>query len=224
MLEGIIMMTLVLKFLIALLAAPVAVGASAAFYENFLLVKELSVSINYFIGGVVTYVVIHLLFYKPTFLYVFGHEAVHAGVSWIFGGKVKGFKVSKEGGSVATDKTNAVVELSPYFVPIYAIVVTLIYFLVASSYRINGSIFVFLIGFTLAFHLISTMEVMKTRQPDFLKSGYFFSIVLVYILNILVISGIFSLLFPSFSIKLFFIDLLKVSRDIYMAIIRQLFF
>lgn len=218
------MMAMILKFLSAILAIPVAAGASIAFYKNFLLVKELSVSINYFIGGAVTYVVIHLLFYKPTFLYVFGHEAVHAGVSWIFGGKIKGFKASKEGGSVSTDKVNAVVELSPYFIPIYAIVVTLIYFLIASSYRINGSIFVFLIGFTLAFHLISTMEVMKTRQPDFLKSGYFFSIVLVYILNILVISVIFSLLFASFSMKHFFIDLLSVSRDIYMAIIRQLFF
>lgn len=218
------MKALVLKFLIALLSIPIVVGASIAFYKNFLLVKELSASINYFIGGAVTYVVIHLLFYKPTFLYVFGHEAVHAGVSWIFGGRIKGFKVSKEGGSVATDKTNAVVELSPYFVPIYAIIVTLVYFLIASSYSINGSMFVFLIGFALAFHLISTVEVMKTRQPDFIKSGYFFSIVLVYILNILVISVIFSLLFPSFSMKRFFIDLLRVSKDMYMAVIRQLFF
>lgn len=218
------MMNLVIKFMLALLAAPIAAAASIAFYKNFLLVKELSVSINYFIGGVVAYTVIHLLFYKPTFLYVFGHEAVHAGVSWIFGGKIKGFKVSKEGGSVATDKTNTIVELSPYFVPIYAIIVALIYFIVASSYRINGSIFVFLIGFTLAFHIISTMEVMKTKQPDFLKSGYFFSIVIVYILNILVISVIFSLLFPSFSMKGFFIDLFRSSRDIYMAVVKQLFF
>lgn len=217
------MLSIILKFLAAILALPIAVGASMAFYKNFLLVKELSVSINYFIGGAVFYTLVHLLFYKPTFLYVFGHEAVHAGVSWIFGGKIKSFKVSKEGGSVSTDKTNAVVELSPYFIPIYAIVVTLVYFLVASSYSVNGSVFVFLIGFTLAFHLISTIEVMKTKQPDFMKSGYFFSIVLVYILNILVISGIFSLLFPSFSMKRFFIDLLSVSRDIYMAVVRQLF-
>ena len=217
------MIKLALQFLAALLAMPIAAGASIAFYKNFLLVKELSVSINYFIGGIITYAAIHLLFYKPTFLYVLGHEAVHAGASWIFGGKIKGFKVSKEGGSVATDKTNIVVELSPYFIPVYAIIVTLVYFLIASSYAINGSVFVFLIGFTLSFHLISTVEAMKLKQPDFMKTGHLFSIVLVYILNIIVISGIFSLLFPSFSMKRFFVDIFLSSKEMYMAVLRQLF-
>lgn len=218
------MIGLMIKFAVAILSLPVAVGVSTAFYKNFLLIKELSVNMNYFIGGMVAYVALHILFYKPTFLYVLGHEAVHAGFSWLFGGRIKGFKVSSEGGSVATDKTNAVIELGPYFIPIYAIIVALVYFIVASSYAINGAVFVFLIGFTLALHLISTIEVMKIRQPDFMKSGYLFSIVLVYVLNIVVIAAIFSLLFPSFSLKKFFLDLWSSSRDMYAAVIRQLFF
>lgn len=218
------MIALVIKFVVAILAIPIAAGATAAFYKNFLLIKELSVNMSYFIWGAVAYVALHILFYKPTFLYVLGHEAVHAGFSWLFGGKIKGFKVTSEGGSVATDKTNAIIELGPYFVPIYAIIVTLIYFLVASSYTINTAFFVFLIGFTLALHLISTIEVMKIRQPDFMKSGYLFSVVMVYVLNIIVIAFIFCLLFPSFSIKKFFLDLWRSSGDMYMAVIRQLFF
>ena len=152
-----------------------------------------------------------------------GHEAVHAGTSWIFGGRIKGFKVSKEGGAVTTDKTNVVVELSPYFVPIYAIMIAVIYFVVAASYNINGATFVFLIGFALAFHIISTIEVMKVRQPDIVKSGYLFSIIFVYVLNIVVISLIFSLLFPSFKAKSFFTDMWVCSKQMYAAVVRQLF-
>lgn len=218
------MVKLLIKFIIGVMAAPVAVAVTIAFYNGIILIKELAGSLNFFIWGIVGYVVLHLLFYKPTYMYVLGHEAVHAGVAWIFGGRIKSFKVSGEGGSVGTDKSNAVIELSPYFVPIYAIIITLIYFLVASSYNINGSLFVFLIGFALAFHIISTIEVMKVRQPDIMKSGYFFSIVTVYVFNIVVISVIFSLLFPEFSVKKFFVDTWVNSRAVYAAVVKQLFF
>jgi len=214
---------LFLKFAIGVLIIPVAFGISIAFYKNLILIKELSGSLNSFLWGVASYTFLHVLFYKPTYLYVLGHEAVHAGVSWVMGGKIKSFKASSEGGSVGTTKTNTVVELSPYFVPIYAIIIAIVYFLVAASYNVNHKVFIFLIGFALAFHMISTIEVMKVRQPDIVKSGYFFSIVLVYALNIAVISLIFSLKFPSFSEKKFFIDTWLYSKSVYIGIVKQLF-
>ena len=218
------MIKLLIKFIVGVLAVPIAIAVSLAFYNNLILIRELAGSLNFFIWGVASYVVLHLIFYRPTYLYVLGHEAVHAGVAWLFGGRIKSFKVSEEGGGVGTDKSNVVIELSPYFVPIYAIIITVIYFIVASSYNINGTVFVFLIGFTLAFHMISTIEFMKIRQPDIVKSGYFFSIVMVYVLNIVVISVIFGLIFPSFSIKKFFIESWTSARHVYIAIVRQLFF
>lgn len=215
---------LFMKFIIGVLALPLTYGVTAAFYSNFVLIQELAGSLNYFTWGIAGYVILHLLFYKPTYLYVLGHESVHAGLAWVFGGKIKSFKVSKDGGSVGTDKSNFVIELGPYFIPIYAIIITVIYFLVASSYNINGGLFVFLIGFTLAMHMVSTIEVMKIRQPDIVKSGYLFSIVLVYILNIVVISFIFSLVFQAFSMHKFFLDLWYHSKYIYVAVYKQLFF
>ncbi|MDP3804909.1 MAG: hypothetical protein Q8Q87_05105, partial [Candidatus Omnitrophota bacterium] len=211
------MIKLFIKLIIAVIAVPFAFGVSNAFYNNIILVKELAGSLKYFLWGIGSYVILHLLFYKPTYLYVLGHEAVHAGIAWIFGGKIKSFKVSGEGGSVSTDKTNVIVELSPYFVPIYAIIISIIYFVIASSYSIDGAIFIFLIGFALAFHMISTIEVMKIRQPDIIKSGYFFSIVMVYVLNVVVISLIFGMLFSSFSVKKFLIDSWISSKNIYIA-------
>lgn len=215
---------ILLKSFVAVMMVPLAFAVTTAFYRNMVMIRELSGSLGYFIGGIIAYVALHLLFYKPTFLYVLGHEAVHAGVGWLCGAKISSFQVSKEGGSVAMDKSNPVIELSPYFVPIYAILITLVYFLLISSYNINGSIFVFLIGFALAFHIISTIEIMKIKQPDFVKTGYFFSIVLVYILNILVISLMFALVFPSFHIQKFFMDFAVGAKDIYVTIYKQLFY
>ncbi len=218
------MIGLFIKFVIGILTVPIAVGVTVAFYDNLRLIKELAGSLNYFTWGIVSYVILHILFYKPTYLYVLGHETVHAGMSWIFGGKIKSFKVSEGGGKVATDKSNVFIELGPYFVPIYAILITIVYFILASSYNISGSVFIFLIGLALAFHIISTIEILKIRQPDIMKSGPFFSIIFVYTLNIIVISLIFMAIFPSFVLKKFFIDFWVVSKNIYITIVRQLFF
>lgn len=214
----------IIKFIIGILSVPIAFAVTASFYNNMALVKDLSARLHFFLWGVASYAALHLLFFKPTYLYVLGHEAVHAGTAWLFGGRIKSFKVSEKGGSVSTDKTNAVIELSPYFVPIYAILICVVYFIIASSYNIDGSFFVFLIGFALAFHVISTIEVMKIRQPDIVKSGYIFSIVLVYTLNIIIIACIFALLFTSFSLKKFFFNSWNDVRMAYVSVVKQLFF
>jgi len=214
----------ILKFLIGVLAIPFAFAVTIAFCDNFVQIAELSGALKYLMWGISSYAVLHLLFYKPTYMYVLGHESVHAGMAWLFGGKIKSFKVSDSGGAVTSDKTNAVIELGPYFVPIYAIIISIVYFVIASSYNINGSVFVFLIGFALSFHIISTIEVMKIRQPDIMKSGYVFSIIMIYALNIIVIALMFALLFPSFTVKKFFIDTAVISKNVYLAVIKQLFF
>jgi hypothetical protein len=214
----------IVKLIAGILGIPIMFGVTYAFYANITAVSQLSGVLKYFLWGVASYVVLHLLFYKPMFFYVLGHEAVHAVFAWVMGGKIKSFNVSKDGGSVATDKTNAVIELSPYFVPIYAIVLMIVYFAISYSYNINGAVFFYLIGFALAFHVIMTIEAMKVRQPDILKSGYAFSIVAVYVLNIVIISLLFSLMFKSFSAKHFFIDAWTASKGVYVGIIKQLFF
>jgi hypothetical protein len=213
-----------LKFVIGLVSMPIMAAVTYAFYGNIIAVAELSGILKYFMWGVGAYIVLHLLFYKPTFVYVLGHEAVHAVTAWTMGGKISSFKVSKDGGSVSTTKTNAVIELSPYFIPVYAVILMAAYFLISYSYKINGSVFIFLIGFAVALHVVMTIEVMKIRQPDMMKSGYLFSIVVVYVLNIVIIAMLFSLLFKSFSSKKFFMDSFTYSKDMYEAVVRQLFF
>ena len=218
------MIGLIIKLSIGVLIAPFAVAASAAFYDNMMLVKDLSENMRLFLWGIASYVILHIFFYKPNYLYVLGHEAVHATTSWMFGGKIKSFKASKEGGSVKTDRSNVIIELSPYFIPVYSLIILCAYFIVSASYKINSATFIFLIGFTLAFHMVSTVEILKVRQPDIMKSGYVFSIVLVYLLNIIVIALVFGAVFAEFDITKYFVDFYAASKNIYQVIIRQLFF
>src|SRR6476646_4520188 len=67
------------------------------------------------------------LFLLPIVLYVFGHELTHALWVWLMGGRVSRFKVGREGGHILTDKNNFLIALSPYFFPLYSILVIALY-------------------------------------------------------------------------------------------------
>ena len=78
-------------------------------------------------------------------------------------------------------------------------------------------------GFTFAFHIVLTIDFLKTKQSDFLKAGYLFSICLIYIMNIIVMAFIFSLTFPDVVFLEFIKSSYVKSKDIYAAVLRQLF-
>lgn len=75
----------------------------------------------FFLGGCFFYLVLHLFFYKPIKMYVFGHELVHALSAWLCGGKVGKMKLKNSSGEVSVSKVNTFIALSPYFVPIYSL-------------------------------------------------------------------------------------------------------
>ncbi len=179
---------------------PLAIASSIAFFELLKDVGAIGKEQNFFIYGIIAYALMHLLLYQPEYLYVLGHEAVHAFFAWLFGGQVKSMKVSKKGGSVATTKTNFIITLSPYFFPIYTIFITLLY-LILMIFRAEvvdfAHFFIFLVGFTLAFHVIMTASTLRTKQQDIVENGYIFSLGLIYVVNILVLVLVLSLVFKN---------------------------
>jgi len=214
------------KFAVGLCFLPVVIGVSIAFSNVLGNIHSVRLSNSqFFLWGVVAYVVMHLFLFKPKYIYTVGHEATHAVSTWLCGGKVTGFKVSKEGGAVSTTKTNFFISLSPYFVPFYTLLISALYFLGSLVYNLSylSSYFIFMIGFTLSLHIISTVEVMKLEQPDILRTGYLFSITLIYIMNIFLIAFIISLLFKDFSFEAFFKSSYHLSKDMYVRIFNQLF-
>jgi hypothetical protein len=216
----------VLKLLLGIFIIPVCIGVSLGLYEQLSRIKAISYyHQKYFVLGIVAYLVVHAVIFKPSYLYIFSHEFMHAIATWISGGKVTSFKVSSKGGSVAVTKNNLFIALAPYFFPFYTIVVTLIFFTAKFFLKdsINYNPFLFAIGFALAFHIILTVDFLKIRQTDLMHAGYLFSICLIYIVNLIIIGLIFSLLFGGVTFKELLMDTYFKSKDIYAGAYRQLF-
>src|SRR3977135_2329591 len=84
----------------------------------------------YFFAGVFSYFAFQWAFFRPIRTYVFGHELTHAIATWMSGGKVKHFHVSKKGGHVKVSKSNAFIALAPYIIPLYSLLALALIFTV----------------------------------------------------------------------------------------------
>jgi hypothetical protein len=215
-----------LRFSVGVAALPLVIPASRAFFSE---VSNISFAgepgQSYFLWGVVAYAVLHLFFHKPRYAYNLGHESVHAVSAWLSFGKAKNIKVSSEGGSIQTTKSNFFINLSPYFVPIYTILAALAYFGLSKITETTNytPYFIFAVGFTMAMHIIMTVEALKTAQPDLLRTGYLFSLAVIYVLNIAVTAFVISLVFTGFSFTEMALQFCAETRTLYAAIFSQLF-
>src|SRR5438046_3707640 len=127
---------------------------------------------------------------RPILIYVFGHELTHALWVWLMGGRVSRFRVGPDGGHVVTTKANFWIALAPYFFPIYSILTIAIYgglslFLNMQPY---GRLLYAVIGVTWAFHFTFTCWMIPKNQTDLTNQGTFFSLVVIYLMNFLLLS------------------------------------
>lgn len=214
------------KFIIGILLLPACIFYTVSLYRQLENIKLLLSNQVYFLIGAVSYLILQSLFFKPTRIYVFGHELMHAIPTWFFGGEVKGFKVSKKGGSVKTTKSNFIIALFPYFLPVYTIFFFLVYLIVNMFVSLSGYVhyFIFLIGFSLTFHIVMTVDFLKTKQPDLMETGYLFSLSLIYMVNLCAVILILIFIFKN---DVSFLDFIKegyeLTKVFYIAVFRQLF-
>ena len=135
---------------------------------------------------------------RPILLYVFGHELTHAIWVWLMGGRVSRFRVSAEGGHVVTNRTNFWIALAPYFFPIYSILAIAIYGALSIFYNVQpyGRLLYAVIGVTWAFHLTFTLWMIPKNQTDLRDHGTFFSLIVIYLLNLTLLSVMLILASP----------------------------
>ena len=157
---------------------------------------------TWFLAGFASYLVVQALFWRPLFLYVMGHELTHALAAVLHGGQADDLRVSTKGGMVKVNVNNFLVNLAPYFFPIYTAAVALIYVIAADPYK---PWLVALIGFTLAFHFALTAYSLKQHQSDITEVGWLFALPFIACINILISSGVMRLIAPaSFDLQHFF--------------------
>ncbi len=164
---------LIFKFLVALLLWPLAACLGYAFEGRLGAALAGGATRPGSPGGFVLYLLVQALFWRPLFLYVMGHELTHALAAVIQGGQADDLRVSTKGGMVKVNVSNFLVNLAPYFFPIYTAAAALIYLIAADPYK---PYLVGLIGFTLAFHFALTLYSLKQHQSDITEVGWLFAL------------------------------------------------
>jgi hypothetical protein len=127
---------------------------------------------------------------RPMVIYVFGHELTHALWVVLMGGRVSRFRVARDGGHIVTDRNNFWIALAPYFFPLYSLIVIGAYGLLGLFFNAQpyGRLLYGLIGATWAFHLTFTCWMIPKKQTDLTDHGTFFSLVVIYLMNLALLS------------------------------------
>ncbi len=183
------------KFVIALLFLPFAAILTQTFFTVF---TRATVTQQFWAGeefwffslGVVLWLIAFFGLPRPLTAYVFGHELTHAIWVWLMGGRVSQFKVGRSGGHIVTDRNNFWISLAPYFFPIYSILALALYGGLSFFFPVQpyGKLLYAIIGITWAFHATFTLWMIPKSQTDLTHNGTFFSLVLIYVMNLLLLS------------------------------------
>lgn len=154
------------------------------------------------------------------YLYVLGHELTHALAVYACFGWVHRFSVRIDGGFIESNKNNLFVALAPYFLPLWMILFLgllsgINYFWSIPAFE---PIFFAFAGFWWGFHLYWTAWILPKEQPDLDDNGTFFSFMIVYLANLIIIGAV---LYPLglLSPLGFFEDCLLVSHATWETII-----
>jgi hypothetical protein len=213
---GLMVPTKWVKFIVALFLLPLCAVLSQTFFTSF---AHATVAERLWAGeefwffslGVVLWLIAFFGLPRPIVLYVFGHELTHALWVWLMGGRVSHFKVRREGGHILTDKNNFVIALAPYFFPLYSILVLALYGALSLFVDVQpyGRLLYALVGVTWAFHFTFTCWMIPKNQSDLSDNGTIFSLVVIYLFNLLLLSAMLIVASPHITFASFGADMLQ---------------
>ncbi len=158
---------------------------------------------QYFWAGVISLLLVYLFVWEPAVIYGRGYRLVELIFAF--------FK--------------PLVKVAPYLLPIYTIVLFLLFVILFYIFRVGDclSYFVFLFGFSLALHLVFSAKAIRGRKGDSLKANYIFGFSFVYILNIFLLALILNLIFNRFSLVNFLNNSFQLAASVFRAVFRQFF-
>ncbi len=198
------------KFLVGLFLLPLAGLLTQTFFTAFArtTIRDqfwITEEFWFFALGAVLFLVAFFGLPRPLWLYVFGHELTHAIWVILMGGRVHKFHVASEGGHILADRTNTWIALAPYFFPIYSVIAVVLYglcgfFVDVGPYR---QLLYAVIGVTWTFHLAFTCWMITKGQPDLHYGGTFFSIMIIYLINLALLAMLLILASPQVTWKSF---------------------
>src|SRR5438132_8916452 len=169
----------------------------------------------FFTLGAVLWLIAFFGLPRPVIIYVFGHELTHVLWVWLMGGRVSKFRVSGEGGHIVTNRTNFLIALAPYFFPLYSLLAIAVYGIANLFFNVApyGQLLYATLGVTWAFHLTFTCWMIPKNQTDLSDHGTFFSLVFIYVMNLLLLSALLVIASPQITFADFAADLVANLRS-----------
>ena len=179
-----------LRMLLGVALLPMCWGVVRAFFDSVVAAAGESGGITAesiaLLGGMLAFALCWMSVPHPVKTYVLGHELTHAIWGLLFGAVPSRLRVSESDGSVNLTKSNMLITLAPYFFPFYTFVVVVAAIVTYAFIRPLPwlPLWMFMVGFTWAFHVLFTIETLSQRQPDVKLYGRIFSWVFIFLANV----------------------------------------
>ena len=184
------------KFVVAIFLLPLCAILSQTFFTVF---ARATVTQRLWAGeefwffslGAVLWLIAFFGLPRPMLVYVFGHELTHALWVLLMGGRVSRFRVGREGGHIVTDREQFLDRARALFFPALqhhrhrGFTACSVCF---STCNRTAGCSTRLIGATWAFHFTFTCWMIPKKQTDLTDHGTFFSLVVIYLMNLLLLS------------------------------------
>ncbi len=157
--------------------------------------------------------------------YVRFHEWTHAIWAWQSNGRVEEIIIEEDRGHILTNKPTVLVTLAPYCYPLPCVVLIVVFLLVQLVYPLEEAptilwgtvswvgVFLSLLGVGWAFHFTYTVWMIRRGQSDLRMHGNLFSLVFIYLVNLVVVTLFFTLTAAEVDWRVFGTALLRNAED-----------
>lgn len=191
----------VIKFILGVCLLPLVYSSTLAFLNELTLLKQAPQ--NCFWSGIISFLLIYLFVWEPAAVYAKGHKLLEIIFKFF----------------------TPLVKVAPYLLPIYTIVLFLLYLLfsifIKEGWLLQYTIFLF--GFSIALHLVFSAKSVRSKKGDFLKANYIFGFSFVWITNVMLLAFFTNFIFQEFSFVNFCNNSFSTAGDIFYAVFKQLF-
>ncbi len=193
------------KCLMVVLMLPLLIGvvSGAAYRLEGISFADIT-GYRWVIWGFLTYVGVHLILFRPYWLFSFSHKIFSTLAVWLFGGQVA--SVEDEGRSRSRMNTadgdgSPLVAFSPYIVPFYTLAVCFGAVLLRKWKDITAwsPVVLFLVGLTLAFHWLMTADELQEQRDRWHIETYLLAISMVFLITLGISGWGLQLAVPEFS-------------------------
>jgi hypothetical protein len=191
----------IIKLILGICLLPFVYSSTVSFLNQLNLING-SLQ-NYFWTGAITLLAVYLFIWEPAVVYEKGHRLLEIVFNFF----------------------QPLVKVAPYLLPIYSIVIFLVYLILAvfikEEWLINYTMFFF--GLSIALHLVFSSKSLRAKKGDLLKSNYIFGFSFVYIINLGLLALLLNVILKDFSFVNYSNNEYLIAKDIFSAIFSQLF-